>query len=192
MMVDLNANTSDQAAAQIQSDTTLRDYLALSTSVANTLQLNQEYQERMETNTNTLAIMNESYNANRYIKGTIGTESDRINKLDSQAKRDIYKLRHEQMYYTNKAAYYAFGTRVIIFTLYVTLLAFIPAAMWRAGKVSSIVVATSVGVLMLIYLLVLVLAFAVTARRRKGDWNQFYWKSGNSVSSAAASSGSCS
>jgi hypothetical protein len=195
MMSSMKEDTSAGALDAIQQDAVNANYQDLSNAVSD-VNVNQvRYDANFQVNTNMLAMMNESWNSNRYIATTLNSESKRVDKLDSQAKRDIYKLRQEQMYYTNRAEYYAFGSRVIIFTMFVTLLAFIPASMWVAGKLSSIIVAVSVGVVLLIYLMILVLAFAVTAKRRKSDWNQFYWRKGDTVTAATeggGAGGSCS
>ena len=195
MMSSMKEDTSAGALNAIQKDALTAKYQELSNAVGEVNQNQVRFDASFQVNTNMLAMMNESWNSNRYIATTLNSESKRVDKLDSQAKRDIYKLRHEQMYYTNRGQYYAFGSRVIIFTMFVTLLAFIPASMWLAGKLSSIVVAVAVGVVLLIYLMVLVLAFAMTAKRRKSDWNQFYWRKGETVTAATSGSsagGSCS
>jgi hypothetical protein len=184
LMTKLGANDSAEAQAALANSASRQDYLQLSKQVGNMMASKAEYDAAFQKNTDVLALMNESWNANRYIVNALGTESKRVNKLDSQAKRDIYKLRQENMFYTYKTAYYAFGTRVIILTLYATLLALIPASMWRSGTIRTTLLIIIILVLLAVYAIVMFLSFAGAANRRKDDWTKVYWRAGDAVSAA--------
>ena len=139
--------------------------------------------------THMLAQMNESYNANRYIVGALGSERRRMDALDGQAKLDLYRLHKYQLDVLYKTRLYRFWTGVAEFTLLVTLLLIAPIALWRGGRLSSRGLAVTEAVGVVLYALVMVALFQRLAMRRTTNWQHMYWRPNEVVRSATDKAG---
>jgi hypothetical protein len=159
--------------------------------VTNSIDAKARYDAAFQKNTDLLAQMNESWNANRYILNSLNKETKRVSSLDTQAKRDIYKLRQDELHMSYATSYYEFGTISIIITTYFTLLALIPISLWRAGRLPVVLVMVVVGILALLFTIVMLYRFLIAGGRRKGAWRKFYWKAGSAVSAGSSNQGNC-
>lgn len=128
-----------------------------------------------QTNTDLLAQLNESWNSNAYIVQSLGAETKRVGALDNVARRDVYRLRQNEMHTVYMINYYKFATRVLIFTLYVTLLALIPAAIFAAGRMAMWLLVGIESILLAIYLLVLIVVYYKSSIKRTTAWDKYYW-----------------
>ena len=191
MMQRLGANTADEATQKLAEAAKQTNYLQLSTMVTNSIDAKARHDAAFQKNTDLLAQMNESWNANRYILNSLDKETKRISSLDSQAKRDIYKLRQDELHLSYMGSFYDFGSRAIIFTMFFTLLALIPVALWRADRLNGLVVIIGVGVLAVLYAIVMLFSFTNVGGRRKGAWKKYYWKAGKAVQNAKGNQGNC-
>jgi hypothetical protein len=126
--------------------------------------------------TDMLAQLNESWNANRYIMDSVNIEHDRIKRVDTQTKNDIYKMRQGTAYNTYMEEYYKYVSGILTLTMFVTLLLLIPAAMWRNNDMTTAWVVIIDGIVMVLYVIILLFIVITMARRRKTNWNKYYWK----------------
>ena len=188
LMRTLGADTVDDAKTKFRDLDKTVDYMQLSAMTSNNMNRKAVYDANFQKNTDLLAQLNESWNANRYISKSLTTEQRRISSLDSQARKDIYRLRQESMYLDYMSRYYTFVTNVMIFTLYVTLLALLPAAMLHSGRLSMYSVATIEGILLAFYLVILFVLYRRRAQRRTTDWTRYYWEAGKVVTDSGNSS----
>lgn len=126
-------------------------------------------------NTEMLGQMNESYNANKYIKTALDVEHERIHKLHEQARREVYKAQQRHMSTHHRAQYNFFLARVFTYTLFVTMFVSLLFAAWMQDHLSlTTFIAISVLTL-LIYAVMLTLFFNANTRRRQVHWKQYYW-----------------
>jgi hypothetical protein len=179
--------TTDQVSSRNAQDD------ALAQSRVALIRMNDEYAQTVmfQKNTDLLAQMNESWNANAYLNSAIVGEQDRVHRADVDARRDLYRLRQQAMYADYMSHYYDAATRVVLLSIYVTLLLLMPVALWKMGRISSGQMLLLDGILLLLYLVVLVAICARTAGRCNGAWQQFYWGAGSAVSGQQAQQGSC-
>ncbi len=145
-------------------DTT--DYGAQAWTNANT-----EYHQ----NTDLLAQMNESHNANRYIVERAKVEKARLEKLSSVARRDIYILQQRELEATFIAQRERERTGLIIITLYTSLLALLLLAMARTQRLPAQVAMWGAVGLGVLYVLALILWFVMTSQRRRDVWGKQRW-----------------
>ncbi len=181
MMQNLGANTAAEARSRIGDADKRTNYLQLSAMVTNSAEAKARHDADYQKNTDLLAQMNESWNANRYIVNAVRKESGRVNRLDGQIKRDVYRLRHDKLQDTYMLKKYDFGTNIAILTTYVMLLGMIPVALWSAGSFNATVMLFFVCLLLVFYALGIAALFMRAGHRRKGAWKQFYWKSSPAI-----------
>jgi hypothetical protein len=156
-------------------------------------QTDQEVTSKYITMTDVMAQMNESTNTNLYLADSLETEIGRVQKLDGRAKNGIYKVRQQHQYYNYMESYYVFVTRIMIFTLIVSLLILTCVALWRMGRITPGMFWTIVLVILALYAIIMTISFQNAAFRRKNAWDKYYFKTSDEVRNAAAqSSGSCS
>jgi hypothetical protein len=132
--------------------------------------------------TDMLAQLNESYNANRYIVESTNAEHERIKRVDSLTKNDIYKMRQGVAYTTYMEQYYKFVTGLLTLTMFVTLLLLIPASMWRKNELGTAYMVVIDGIVLFLYIIILFFIVLSMARRRKtAGWDKYYWKISSSM-----------
>ena len=125
--------------------------------------------------------MNESWNANRYIKTTVDKEASRLTRLDAAARRDIYALRRRDLHAQYTTHYYRMMSGVLVLTLFTTLLLLVPAAMWRANRLGTQSFVVVDALLLLFYLCVLLVVFVRFGRRHGDVWQQRSWGAGQKI-----------
>lgn len=178
VMQDLGARDVADVAAKIAQIDAAAQNQSITTETANVMTRLADRDKTYQRNTDMLAQLNESWNANRYLFQTLATEEGRIGRMDSQAKKDIYKSRQGRMFTTYMTNYYVFATRMTIFTLYATLLILLPTALWQAQYISFFMMVTMVAVVLGVYLFVAGVMMYQAAKRRTTDWRRFYHKLG--------------
>ena len=134
--------------------------------------------------TDVMAQMNESANTNMYIAASLDKEIERVRKLDGSAKTGIYKVRQEHQYYSYMESYYNFVTRIMMFTLIVTLIMLCFVAVWRMGHITGGMFWTLTLILLALYAIVMMIAFQNAAYRRKNAWDKYYFKTSKDVRNA--------
>lgn len=180
-MTSLGAQNISDVLGKIQKMDELQQYQTLSKMIADIMSTTYEQNKDYQRNTDLLAQLNEGWNANRYIVNSLAIENKRVGSLDAQAKRDIYKLRQKYMYTAYMHEYYDFAIRVVMLTLYATLLLLIPAAMWKVDGMNGALFFVIDGILLILYLVVLIVLFRNVGDRRKNAWRQKYWRVGRSI-----------
>ena len=181
MMRDTGANAVDQLATQV----TAQDQLATQNQTNRAMrgQIELEYDQNLQyqKNTDLLAQLNESWNTNKYLVTNVKSEATRINKLDNQARRDIYMFRHKVLYADYTTRYYNMMSGILVLALYTTLLLLLPAAMWRANRLGLRTLYVIDGTILLLFLIVLVCIVARFATRSNDVWKQRRWTASKSM-----------
>jgi hypothetical protein len=123
------------------------------------------------------AVMNETQNTNAFVLQLMGREKTRLTSATRDVSREQYKLRYAQLRNDYLLGYYGTSTRFVVLTLYVTVLLFMVAALWRADLMNVVLFAAIAVLLTLAYLCVAVsVASGLALRRPDAGWNQFDFK----------------
>jgi len=134
-------------------------------------------------NTDTLGQMNESYNANKYIKDTLDGELFRVRFLHQEAKREVYKAQQRHMSTHHRAHHNHFLTRVFVYSLLATMLLAILLAAWIQNRIAFVTFIGLVVVALLVYAVLVAILFNSNTRRRQVHWKQYYWRAPPAVES---------
>lgn len=127
-------------------------------------------------NTDLLAQMNASYNANDYITQAVASEQARVGTLDAYAKRDVYRLQSQSLgtaYTLDHCNFLALLTRVVLLAA-ILVVAVVSATAQniisrRSGIILGVVIVCVIGLNFLIQV-------SIAARRRNNVWGHYYWK----------------
>lgn len=176
LMRDIGAKDANDVLSKMDTLDKYSKYVETSRIVRDVMDTKYTHDMAYQRNTDLLAQMNESWNANRYIADMMQSEQKRIGNLDKQAKRDLYSLRHNYQHTSWMTHYYNFVFGILVFTLYVTFALLILAALWRSETMGGWWLVVLGGVLLTIYAVILLILFRNTAMRRDSNWNQYYWK----------------
>jgi len=127
--------------------------------------------------TRMMGQLNESINANTYIRDTLKGEIDRERRLNSEARREVLKTqqRHLSESYNKNSA--AFSARMIVFTVVFTALLGALVGGWVQGAYAPWMFYVAAILLIVIYIIVLSVLLGNYTQRRKLHWDQYYWGS---------------
>lgn len=184
-MRDTGAQSVSDVIARVRADERESEYVMASKVTRDLAESAYQVARDYEHNTDLLAQMNESWNANRYILRTLGGEEMRMKSLNTGMKRDLYKIKEEFAYAAYMTHYYRFVSGAAVFALYITMLLLIPAALWRMGRIPGLALIIVDGIILVFFLIMLIIIFRVAATRRLGAWDQFYWSPGSVVKSGS-------
>ena len=176
MLSTLGANgVNDAALFPAALGDMLKQQADTSNAVSNVVNMNNSAQRdsQFQHNTNLLAQMNESYNANRYILNTLNKEDLRLSTLDSRARRDIYRLKQEDLHAVYAAQLYRFMRNLAIATLVVLLLLLLCVALYQSDKL-SFRTAVAIGSTIILVYLIVIIANRVSIRRTT-DWSSYFF-----------------
>ena len=181
VMQDLGTNTLFDATQMLNNEAKYNRYKDVSSEIINSLAVRMENDKAYQTSTDMLAAMNESYNANRYIMKALEKESGRVRAMDKDTQRSIYRLRNENMSLTYMLEYYQQGSAIVIWSLFMLMLALVPAAMWRTNKMPTFIMLACEVVLVLFYLACCIVYSRGRAMLRTEDMTKVYWAPGKAV-----------
>lgn len=179
----IGGNNSSSSSGFIDTQNTATKAIQQQISSYNVEAAKYAIDQAVQRDTDLLAQMNESWNANRYIYKAAENERGRLAHLDKMAKRDIQSAQQSYMMAQYGIRYHGFAVGVLMFTTFVTMLVLMPVALWRAGSLSSTGMFLIDGVLLLIYACVMILLFRDVAVRRSTNWDQYYWRASKTTSS---------
>lgn len=124
-----------------------------------------------------------------YIRNTIENESSRITSLNSDSRKNVYKVRQMTLLEAYRSQYYKFIMNVIIFSLFITVLCLIIAAAFKSDIIKHLwLVVLIIGVIVIVYTLGMLYAFHSLKKRARYDWNQLYFSPTKVVQEAQSSS----
>lgn len=125
--------------------------------------------------TDLVGQMTEAYNANKYAGKMLMQESGRVERLNLEARKEVYKMQQAYLGVAYRRMYFRFLTNIILFTAFVTCFLLIITAMWRQQAIGDKTYLVAMGVVLVLYSIVMVIMFAYNSRRRKSHWRQFDW-----------------
>lgn len=136
-------------------------------------------------NTDLLAQMNASYDANDYIVQAVDSEQERIRALNSHAKRDVYKLQGQSMgtvYTEDQCKFLTLVTRLVMLASILVVAVISATSQNRISKRTGIILAVFVVLLVGVGFLILI---STAATRRNNVWGHYYWKTSAAITGAA-------
>jgi len=141
--------------------------------------VNQQILPAYSEKTNTMLLMNSSYNSSSYVKDDLLTKQAEVEKQNQQARNSIHKTRFAYLQKKRMAEYYKFMSGVIQALIVIVALSAILASLYKMKKLSTM--AMSAGIMTMVLLLLLVLAVLIknNLTRRPDDWNKFYFAPNN-------------
>lgn len=132
---------------------------------------------KLQNNTDVLAQMNSSMNANQYIAQIATLENARVTNLDAKAKRDVYRLREQSLSINFGEHFYSFlaiGVRVIIVSTMLVFGVLVLTATNMITPRSGVIL----GVLLMVVTGIIIMAMSASAAARRNDnWGHYYWNS---------------
>jgi cation transport ATPase len=128
-------------------------------------------------NTDLIAQLNESWNANRHINNTLNNEIKRLDNHNKVAKVDIYKMRQSEMQLEYSHSSYQKKTRIAIATIIMVCTVTLVVALMGMGRISRPITIILCTVILLAYVLYVISMVRDLGRRRDMDWRRFYWDS---------------
>lgn len=136
-------------------------------------------------NTDLLAQMNASYNANDYIVQAVASERVRVGTLDAHAKRDVYRLQGQSLgtvYTEDQCKFLTLVTRLVL------LASILVVAVVSATSQSSITRRT--GIILAVFVVLIVgvgflVLISTAATRRNNVWGHYYWKTSAAITGAS-------
>lgn len=173
-----NANTVDELKANMQAADKRNAYVQRSQMVSDAMKDEAAMDAAYQVNTDLLAQMNESWNANRYIERGVQKESDRLTRGEVTGRKNIYALRSRELqarFATNYNGRVAFMAAL---TLVVTLLALLVAAMFRAQRLGLVSLVAILGILIALYTVYVVYVVRQMGMMRlDSEWGKVRWAS---------------
>lgn len=141
--------------------------------------MNQQILPAFSEKTNTMLLMNSSFNSSSYVKDDLNSKKAEVEKQNQRARNSIHKVRFSFLQKRRMAEYYKFMSGIIQALIVVVALSAILASLYKVKKIPTMWL--SAGIMTMIALLLLVVALLVknNLTRRPDDWNKFYFAPNN-------------
>jgi hypothetical protein len=128
-------------------------------------------------NTDLIAQINESWNANRHINNTLNNEIKRLDNHNKVAKVDVYKMRQSELQLEYSRSAYHKKSKIVIATIIMLCAVTLTVALMGMGRISRPITIVVCTVFLLAYILYVVSMVRDLGHRRDMDWRRFYWDS---------------
>lgn len=176
IMRERGANTVTQLNSSIGMTDRQGSYVHQSQQVRDIMAVQAKQDEAFQRNTDLLAQMNESWNANSYIAKGVQNETLRISRSEAASRKDIYMLRQRGLQARYAVYYNATNTATACVTMIITLLCLLVAAMFKAQRMGMFMMVVVLGILIVLYGLYMVsVARIVGSMRLDDEWGKFRW-----------------
>lgn len=143
--------------------------------------MNQQILPAYSDKTNTMLLMNSSYNSSSYVKDDLTSKHVEVEKQNEKARNNVAKVRFSYMQKKRATAYYKFLSGVMQSLIVIVALSAVLASMYKLKQVT--VGWLSAGIMTMVCLLLIVVAIIVknNLTRRPDDWNKFYFAPSNPI-----------
>jgi len=119
--------------------------------------------------------MNEAYNANRYVGNALLGEDDRVTKLNTDIRKEIYKQQQQYLMTVYKRNSYLFRMGFFVWLSVVLSVLAIFATLTVKEMVPGAVTGAMAFVILVVFLFMTFSITVRTGRRRANHWKQFYF-----------------
>lgn len=141
--------------------------------------MNQQILPTYSEKTNTMLLMNNSYNSTSYVKDDLLTKKTDVERMNQSARRDIHKVRYAFLQKRRQAAYYRFMSGVIQSLIVICALAAILVAFYKLDKLTPKMLTAGIMTMVALFLVVIAVIIKNNLTRRPDDWNKFYFTPNN-------------
>lgn len=141
--------------------------------------VNQQILPAYSEKTNTMLLMNSSFNSSSYVKDDLEGKKQDVEKQKQKARNSVATVRYNFMQKRRTAEYYRFMSGVTQALIVIVAFSAILASMYKLKKISTMWL--SAGIMIMVALLLLVVAVIIknNLTRRPDDWNKFYFAPNN-------------
>lgn len=137
--------------------------------------INQQILPAYGERTNTMLLMNSSYNSSSYIKDDLQTKKQEVEKQNERARNSIHKVRFSYLQKKRSAEYNKFMSGIIQALIVIVALSAILAALYKLQKLPTSWLATGILTMVALFLFVVALIVKNNLTRRTDDWSKFYF-----------------
>jgi len=119
--------------------------------------------------------MNEAYNANRYVGNALLGEDDRVTKLNTDIRKEIYKQQQQYLMTVYKRNTYLFRMGFFVWLSVVISVLAIFATLTVKEMVPGVVTGAAAFIILVVFLFMTFSIAVRSGRRRANHWKQFYF-----------------
>lgn len=125
--------------------------------------------------THQLNNYNEIYSVNSYLNNMNTVEHDRLSRINENIKAKVLKLKQEYLLLEYGKHEHGMRITIMLITMIVISIVSVIFGFYCENKLDrNTSVMISLGILV-VYFLIILLIIKANAKRRKYDWNQYYW-----------------
>lgn len=143
--------------------------------------INQQVLPAYSERTNTMLLMNSSYNSSSYVKDDLLSKKDQVRKQDVQARNSIHKVRYSYLQKKRAAEYNKFLSGVIQSLIVIVALSAILASLFKLKKITHMWLGVGIMTMVALFLLVVAVIVKNNLTRRTDDWSKFYFSPNNPI-----------
>lgn len=141
--------------------------------------INQQILPAYSERTNTMVLMNSSYNSSSYVKDDLLSKKSEVERMDKLARSNIHKVRYSYLQKKRAVEYYKFMSGVIQSLIVIAALSAILAAFYKLGSLSGTMLTAGISIMVALFLMVVAVIVKNNLTRRPDDWNKFYFAPNN-------------
>lgn len=141
--------------------------------------INQQILPAYSERTNTMVLMNSSYNSSSYVKDDLLSKKSEVERMNQLARNNIHKVRYSYLQKKRATEYYKFMSGVFQSLIVIAVLSAILAAFYKMGKLSSTMLTAGIAAMVALFLMVVAVIVKNNLTRRPDDWNKFYFTPNN-------------
>lgn len=125
--------------------------------------------------THQLNNYNEIYNVNSYLKNMNALEYDRLSRTNENIKAKVLKMKQEYLLLEYGKHENKMRTNIMLITMVIVSIISVVFGFYCQDKLDkNMSIMIAVGIL-IFYFLIILFILKANAKRRKYDWNQYYW-----------------
>lgn len=175
LLVSIDPDDSDALEKAISDFNASEDSNKQSTMASDSSQNIFQNMQQYHAMTDLVGQMNEAHNANEYADRLIQSENARLIKLNYSLRKELYKMQQRYLTLSYKRQHVRFVTNIMLMTMFVTCLLAFFTAVFLQGLLMPTLYMILVFIILTLYSVGMIIAFAKAARRRNNHWKQFYW-----------------
>lgn len=137
--------------------------------------INQQLLPAYSERTNTMLLMNSSYNSSSYVKDDLLSKKEAIQNQNNKARNDIHKVRFAYLQKKRTAAYNKFMSGIIQAMIVIVAISAILQSLHKLGKISTGWFSAGIMIMLALFLFVIAIIVKNNLTRRTDDWNKFYF-----------------
>lgn len=141
--------------------------------------MNQSILPTYSEKTNTMLLMNNSYNTTTYMKDDLMSKKTEVEKLNSDVRRNIHNVRYAYLQKRREAAYYRFMSGVIQALIVICAISAMLFVLYKAKYISTTMLGAGIATIVALTLIVIAVIIKNNMTRRPDDWNKFYFAPSN-------------